>query len=73
MYRNQDMWEEAYRVSYGRVSVEGRGRRAITFLTMGVGEKSQADETFLFKLLYKKTFLPDGQTWCPVLNETPVQ
>lgn len=37
MYRNQDMWEEAYRVSHVRVFGEGRGRRAITFLTVGSG------------------------------------
>ena len=46
MYRNQDMWEEAYRVSYGRVFVEGRGRRAISYLTMGVGENHRQTKRF---------------------------
>lgn len=46
MYRNQDIWEEAYRVSYGRVFVEGRGRRAISYLTMGVGENHRQTKRF---------------------------
>ena len=51
MYRNQDMWEEAYRVSYGPVFVDGREGRAVTFLIMAVegGGGSQADKTFGFE------------------------
>lgn len=46
MYRNQDMWEEAYRVSHGRVFEEGRGEESSYLLIMGVEKKSQADKTF---------------------------
>lgn len=47
MYRNQDMWEEAYRVSYGPVFVEGREGRAVTFLIMAVGGGITGRQNFL--------------------------
>lgn len=47
MYRNQDMWEEAYRVSYGRVFVEGRGGEQLVISQWGWGKITDRQNVFI--------------------------
>lgn len=57
MYRNQDMWEEAYRVSYGHVFEEGRGRRAVTFLQWEWEKNHRQTKRFDLNFLIRKPLL----------------